>query len=118
MEKLITICENRDYRRIYARGKSIVTPQIVIYISKNRQGILRTGITTSKKIGNAVKRNRSRRIIREALRQLAPSVKKGYDIIIVARGKTPYLKTGDIEKQLLFQLTKAGLIINQDKNTI
>ncbi len=115
MEKLIPICENRDYRRIYARGKSIVTPQIVIYISKNRLGTLRVGVTTSKKIGNAVMRNRSRRIIREAFRQISPNIKRGFDIILVARGKTPYLKSTDVREQLLRQLSKAGVLdINRE----
>ena len=50
------------------------------------------GITTGKKIGNAVKRNRARRIIREAVRALLPEMRSGFDIILVARGKTPYLK--------------------------
>mgnify|MGYP003275765165 FL=1 len=110
MEKLIPICENKDYRRIYAKGKSFVTPQVVIYTFKNRLGILRVGITTSKKIGNAVMRNRSRRIIREAVRHVSPRVKKGYDLVFVARGKTPYLKSTDIEKQIVIQLAKAGLL--------
>lgn len=120
MEKLNPICENRDYRRIYSRGRSLVTPQIVIYFSKNRSGELRLGITTSKKIGNAVKRSRSRRIIREAFRNISPNIKKGYDIIIVARGKTPYLKSTDIEKQLVKQLLRANLLsdafVNKDEN--
>lgn len=114
MEKLIPICENRDFRRIYARGKSVVTPQIVIYISKNRQKTLRIGITTSKKIGNAVMRNRSRRIIREAFREISPQIKRGYDIILVARGKTPYLKSTDVKNQLIRQLSKEKLFVNAE----
>ena len=111
MEKLIPICENREYRRIYARGKSIVTPQIVIYFYRNRSANFRVGITTGKKIGNAVMRNRSRRIIREAVRQLSPRIRRGYDFVFVARGKTPYLKSTDIRQLLELQLGKAGLLI-------
>lgn len=111
MEKLIPICENREYRRIYSRGKSIVVPQIVIYFYKNRSNTLRVGITTGKKIGNAVMRNRSRRIIREAVRQVAPSIRRGYDLVIVARGKTPYLKSTDIRELLVKHLGKAGLLV-------
>ena len=111
MEKIIPICENRDYRRIYSRGKSFVTPQIVIYIFKNKLAKKRVGITTGKKIGNAVKRNRARRIIREAIRELLPSIKPGFDLILVARGKTPYLKSTDIKECLLKELTKANLLL-------
>lgn len=87
-----------------------MTPQIVIYISKNRLNTLRVGITTSKKIGNAVMRNRSRRIIREAFRELAPNIRRGYDLILVARGKTPYIKSTDIKKQLTKHLIKEKLL--------
>ncbi len=55
------------------------------------------GIVTSKKIGCAVKRSRARRVIREAFRLIEPQLRqktdKRYDFIIVARGKTPYMKS-------------------------
>lgn len=91
-----------------------MTPQIVIYFYKNRIGTLRVGITTGKKIGNAVMRNRSRRIIREAVRQTAPQIKRGYDLVFVARGKTPYLKSTDIRDLLFKQLDKAGLLVKTE----
>lgn len=112
--KINAICENRDYRRIYSRGKSIVTPSVVIYISKNRRQELRVGITTSKKIGNAVKRNRARRVIREAVRELLPNIKKGNDIIIVARAKTPYQKSTHIKAILLKQLKSSGIYYEEN----
>ena len=90
MEKLVPICRNNDFRRIYARGKSYVSPLVVVYALKNRTKNVRVGITTSKKVGNAVQRNRSRRVIREAFRALAPRVRPGFDLVLVARGKTPY----------------------------
>ena len=68
------------------------------------------GITTSKKIGNAVERNRSRRIIRAAFRELTPSVNGGYDFVFVARSRTKHLKSTDIQKIMLHQLNKAGVI--------
>ena len=63
MDRYVPICENRDFRRLYARGKSYVTPLVVIYVRRMRGQDIRLGITTSKKIGNAVQRNRSRRVI-------------------------------------------------------
>ncbi|MFI3325100.1 MAG: ribonuclease P protein component [Clostridia bacterium] len=108
--KINAICENRDYRRIYARGNTIVTPSVVIYISKNRRKNVRVGITTSKKIGNAVKRNRARRIIRESIREILPNIKEGYDLVLVARAKTPYLKSTQIKLVLLKQLKSNGIL--------
>ena len=111
MEKIVPICENRVFRRMYYRSKSIVTPQVVIYYSKNRLSYNRLGITTGKKIGNAVKRNRSRRIIRQAYREVSPYIRRGYDFVLVARGKTPFLKTDDIRNQLIYQLNERNLLI-------
>lgn len=71
---------------------------------------VRVGITTSKKVGNAVQRNRSRRVIREAFRALAPRVRPGFDLVLVARGKTPYVKSTDVRRQLERQLQAAGLL--------
>ena len=110
MEKLGPICRNNDFRRIYARGKSYVSPLVVVYALKNRTKNVRVGITTSKKVGNAVQRNRSRRVIREAFRALAPRVRPGFDLVLVARGKTPYVKSTDVRRQLERQLQAAGLL--------
>ena len=72
-----TLKENKDFRRLYHRGKSYVSPVLVTYVMKNRKAGLRIGFTTSKKIGIAVQRNRSRRIMREAFRLIAPELKTG-----------------------------------------
>ena len=106
----VPICRNNDFRRIYARGKSYVSPLVVVYALKNRTKNVRVGITTSKKVGNAVQRNRSRRVIREAFRALAPRVRPGFDLVLVARGKTPYVKSTDVRRQLERQLQAAGLL--------
>ena len=57
MDVIVSLKENRDFRRLYTRGKSFVSPSLVTYVMKNRRsGGIRVGITTSKKIGNAVTR--------------------------------------------------------------
>ena len=75
MDVIVSLKENRDFRRLYTRGKSFVSPSLVTYVMKNRRsGGIRVGITTSKKIGNAVTRSRARRVIREAFRAAYPHV--------------------------------------------
>ena len=54
--------KNGDFRRLYHRGTTVADPALVIYYMKNHAGICRIGITTGKKIGNAVVRNRCRRM--------------------------------------------------------
>lgn len=67
---------------------------------KNRQQTNRIGITASKRIGRAVQRNRAKRVIREALMMLKPQLKPGYDLVVVARSRTPYRKTQDVYADL------------------
>lgn len=61
------LTRNNEFARAYTRGKSFVHPHVVLYVNKNRLGRTRVGITASKKIGNAVTRNRARRVLRAAL---------------------------------------------------
>lgn len=67
------------------------------------------GITTSKKIGNAVERNRARRIIRAAFRDNLPYLKNGYDFVFVARSRIKHLKSTDISAIMSKQFSKAGV---------
>lgn len=110
MDRFVSIKENRDFRRIYAKGKTCVRPLLVTYALKNRIGTIRVGITTSKKTGNAVKRNRSRRVIREAFRRAVPSVREGYDFIFVARARTPFAKSTDVFQVMMKELKEAGVL--------
>lgn len=95
MKKTVTIKENRTFRRIYNRGKSAVTPFLVLYCRPNGQDHNRLGVTVSTKLGGAVVRNRARRRLREVFRLARPDLKQGYDVILVARGRSvngPYQK--------------------------
>jgi ribonuclease P protein component len=105
-----TLRKNREFQRAYSRGKFYVSPVLVSYVVRNRKKILRIGITTSKKTGNAVRRNRSRRVIREAFRPLAAKIMPGYDLVFVARAKTPFVKSGEISRIMKYQLKNAGVL--------
>ena len=83
----MTIKENRDFRRIYSRGRSAVTPFLVLYCRPNGRDHNRLGITTSTKLGCAVVRNRARRRLREVYRLAQPELRQGYDIVLVARSR-------------------------------
>ena len=113
MAGLLTIKENNTFRRLYRSKKCYVYPQIVVYVSRNRLGVFRYGITTGKKIGNAVTRSRCRRVIRAALhsyRDKLDCVKGGYDVVFVARAKTVKCKSTELEKPIGESLRKSGVI--------
>lgn len=76
---------NKEFRRAYNRGKSFVSPPIVIYLFKKKYGGVKFGITVSKKLGGAVQRNRAKRLIRAAISDCAPFISGDCDIVIVAR---------------------------------
>ncbi|MBR5245858.1 MAG: ribonuclease P protein component [Clostridia bacterium] len=110
MKKTVTIKSNCDFRRTYGKGKVFQAPALVSYVLKNRAGICRIGITTSKKIGNAVERNHSRRLIRAAYREIEEKITGNYDIVFVARSRTKYQKSTQIAQIMLSQLKEAGVI--------
>ena len=85
MIKTLSLSENHRFRALYGKGKSRAGRYIVVYCMKNRRPVNRLGLTVSKKIGNAVTRNRIRRRMREAYRLNEAGFKSGFDIVIVAR---------------------------------
>ena len=110
MKNTVTINRNSDFRRLYYKGKSYTNPALVVYLNKNGAGICHIGITVSKKIGSAVERNRCKRIIRAAYREVEPKLCGNWDFIFVARSRTKYLKSTDIVKIMTETLQKAGAI--------
>ena len=80
-----------------------MTYAFVCYYAPNDAQMHRLGVVASKKIGNAVKRNRAKRVMREAFRLAVPclSDKPHYDFVFVARGKTPETKSDKIRQMML-----------------
>ena len=110
MAKFAVLNQNSDFRRLYGRGRSKAHPALVSYVAKNRVGFCRIGITTSKKIGNAVERNRARRVIRAAYAEVFPALRGSYDIVFVTRSRTAGCKSGEISQIMRKQLTALGVL--------
>ncbi len=104
-----SIVRNQDFVRAYKRGKSFVHPHVVLYVNKNRKQGTRIGITASKKIGNAVTRNRARRVIRHAIVMASLQNVGNQDLVFVARGQTPHQKSTKLAVTLQILFKKAGL---------
>lgn len=103
------IRRNSEYGRVYARGKSYVNPALVLYILKTRGKKTRVGLTATKKIGHAVQRNRARRVMKAAIDEHLDYNIGGYDLVFVARGITPQLKSWQLSEVVAKLFAQAGL---------
>ena len=110
MDKYESIKLNKEFRYLYARGKSFVSPSVVVYLKQNRLEHNRLGITSGKKIGKAVKRNRARRLIRVAFRSLQDRLNANYDMVIVARTRCVYANSNEVTKDLKRCFIQAGIL--------
>ncbi len=110
MSKPIMLCQNKEFRTLYYHGRAQVHPAMIVYVRRNRLGCVRLGITTGKKLGGAVQRNRCRRLIREAYRQALPRLNGGWDIVIVARTRMLSLNGSAVTRILDELLCRSGLL--------
>ena len=95
MKHTVALKQNHEFRRLYSKGKSAVSPYFAVYCRKTKRPISRLGITTGLKLGNAVKRNRARRRIRELYRTNEWKLQPGYDIVVVARTRAIFARYSD-----------------------
>ena len=110
MAALVTIKANKDFRSAYYHGKVQAHPAVIVYARRSRYPYARLGITTGKKVGGAVQRNRARRLLREAYRGLAPRIGGHWDIVLVARARVLQLKSTQLQPVLQRMLETAGVL--------
>ncbi len=114
MRFTVSLKENRQFKRLYAAGKSVVDPNLAVYCRKNRLPQNRLGITVGGKLGKAVIRNRVRRRLREAYRLFEASVRPGYDIVVVARARAAESDYRVLDASLRGAFARLGLVQRGD----
>ena len=111
MKRTVSLSQNHRFRALYSRGKSRAGRACVVYCQRVKgQDVNRLGITVSKKLGNAVTRNRIRRRIREAYRLLEPKLRVGYDIVIVARHASERAVFTALTEEMELHFKELGLL--------
>lgn len=108
--KALTLKKNHEFQRLYRHGTSAVGGSLVIYCRKNRLRRNRVGLTASTKLGNAVKRNRARRRMREVYRLNADKLRPGWDLILVARTRTLFAPWAELNATFSRLCKKLGLL--------
>jgi ribonuclease P protein component len=89
-----------DFVKVNRSGRRERTPHFTVVYTENGLGISRLGITASRKTGNAVARNRIKRLIREFFRLHKVDLPQGHDILIAARGGASHLGYREVEEEL------------------
>ncbi|UJF33314.1 ribonuclease P protein component [Paenibacillus hexagrammi] len=108
MEKKYRLARREDFNKVYRYGKSMANHQFVLYyLAQPKQEEFRLGISVSKKVGNAVVRNRLRRVIKEVIRLRKDSMPPHFDYVLIARKPAAEMDYHEIEKSLNHVIRKA-----------
>ena len=108
----LTLRKQKDFNKVYKKGDSKGSRYVVVLYRKNNLGYTRTAFVSSKKVGNSVERNRSRRLMRESFYSIRDNIKEGYDIIFVARNSINGRSLNDINRSLYGTLKACGLFVD------
>lgn len=101
MEKKYRLRKNEDFKIIYKKGKGYWNRNLGLYIMKNNLNNSRIGFSITKKIGNSVVRNRTRRRMQEIYRRNFDYIKDGYDIIIIPKKNVVDITHKELESAML-----------------
>ena len=96
---------SRDFTTIYNKSRKVYTRYAIVFVSENKNNMQRFGFVASKKTGNAVQRNRIKRLFREFVKENGQNLKKNSDYVFVGKSilkeNIKNIKYKDIEKDLL-----------------
>lgn len=102
------ILKREVFRRVYEQGRKIQFKYFTAFVLAKPADAARIGITTTRKMGNSVERNRARRLVREAFRRNKWLVPNGVDIVVNAKRSLVDAAYRDFEGEFITFLQRAG----------
>ena len=110
------LTRERDYRAVYDHGRASRSPALVCLGLEVPGEATRVGIVASKKVGDAVRRNRAKRRLREAVRLVWPEVEQaGWYVVLIATATTGTLDFGDLVETLRRGLAQVGVLADSPR---
>lgn len=110
MEKKYRIRKNMEFKNIYKLGKNYWNRNLILYVKKNGLDETRVGYTITKKIGNAVIRNKLRRKMKEIYRLNFHNIRQGYDLIFIAKKSIKDIPYKELEGSMIHIMSIAKVL--------
>jgi len=111
VQRSFRLTRSEDFKRVRRDGKSYAHPLVVLIAQSNDQSHMRVGVAAGKSVGSAVTRNRTKRLLREAMRTLIPNLTASVDLILIARPALASASLADIQTALMQLLQRAKLYL-------
>lgn len=109
MDRSYSLKRHKEFRYTYARGRAHSLPLYTLVYVKSRNESVRIGFSVSKRVGNAVQRNRAKRRMRAALTPMLGCIAGGFNVIFVAKPEVLDAPFPELQKQMETLLKRAGL---------
>ena len=109
VERAYRLRRSGDVQRTYDEGNSWVHPLLVLVARPNELDLSRVAFVAGRRVGNAVARNRAKRLMREAARALLPRVGPGWDIVLVGRRRIVEVKSSQVDNALASLVERSGI---------